>query len=125
MALLLKHVLSWSMALVSGLLLESSGIVSGAFAAGFPPKGFNAIDVLVQQAYTPLSGKRVRLITNHTGLAANGTSTIDLLFRSGVCNLVALFSPEHGIRGVLDSQVSSSMDEATRLPIYSLYGETQ
>ena len=111
------------MAVVSGLL--GSGIDSGVFAAEFPPKVLNGIDVLVQQTYAPLSGKRVGLITNHTGLAANGTSTIDLLFRSGVCNLVALFSPEHGIRGVLDSQVSSSQDEETRLPVYSLYGETQ
>src|SRR5437867_5218141 len=125
MALFFKHFLPGSMALVSGLLLEGSGIVFGVFAAEFPPKVLNGIDVLVQQEYTPLSGKRVGLITNHTGLAANGTSTIDLLFRSGVCNLVALFSPEHGIRGVLDSQVSSSMDEETRLPVYSLYGETQ
>src|SRR5919109_4679643 len=111
MALFFKHILPWFMALVSGLLLEGSGIVSGVFAAEFPPKVLNGIDVLVQQGYAPLSGKRVGLITNHTGLAADGTSTIDLLFRSGVCKLVALFSPEHGIRGVLDGKVGSSMDE--------------
>ena len=111
------------MALVSGLL--GSGIVSGVFPAEFAPRVLNGIDVLVQQGYTPLSGKRVGLITNHTGRAADGTSTIDLLFRSGVCKLVALFSPEHGIRGVVDGKVSSSMDEETGLPVYSLYGETQ
>src|SRR5213592_2804501 len=89
MALFFKHILPWSMALVSGLL--GSGIVSGVFPAEFAPRVLNGIDVLVQQGYTPLSGKRVGLITNHTGRAADGTSTIDLLFRSGVCKLVALF----------------------------------
>ena len=64
------------------------------------------------------------MITNQTGLAADGTATIDLLYKSGVCHLVALFSPEHGIRGMVDQSVSSSVDEGTGLPIYSLYGET-
>jgi len=89
------------------------------------PKVLNGIDVLRQQDFEPLSGKRVGLITNHTGLASDGTSTIDLLFHSRVCKLVALFSPEHGIRGNLDSAVRSSVDESTGLPVYSLYGETR
>jgi uncharacterized protein YbbC (DUF1343 family) len=84
----------------------------------------NGIDNLREQKYAPLAGKRVGLITNHTGLAADGSSTIDLLFKSGVCKLVALFSPEHGIRGTMDSGVQSSVDEATGLPVFSLYGET-
>jgi len=84
----------------------------------------NGIDVLREQKFAPLAGKRVALITNHTGLAADGTSTIDLLHRSNVCKLVALFSPEHGIRGTRDEKVGSSVDESTGLPVYSLYGET-
>ncbi len=88
------------------------------------PRVLNGIDVLRQQNFAPLAGKRVGLVTNHTGLAADGTSTIDLLYRSGVCKLVALFSPEHGIRGAADSKITSSTDEATGLPIHSLYGET-
>ena len=72
-----------------------------------------------------LAGKRVGLITNHTGLAADGTTTIDLLFQSKTCRLVALFSPEHGIRGTMDAKVDSSVDEATGLPIYSLYGDAK
>ena len=65
------------------------------------------------------------LVTNHTGLAADGTSTIDLLFRSKICRLVALFSPEHGIRGTMDEKVGSSVDEATGLPVHSLYGDSR
>jgi len=88
-------------------------------------KVLNGIDVLREQNFAPLTGKRVGLITNHTGLSANGTTTIDLLFESEVCKLVALFSPEHGIRGNMDTEISSSVDETTGLPIYSLYGDTK
>jgi uncharacterized protein YbbC (DUF1343 family) len=88
------------------------------------PRLLNGIDVLRRQNFAPLAGKRVGLVTNHTGLAIDGASTIDLLFRSGVCKLVALFSPEHGIRGVIDEKVTSAVDEATGLPIHSLYGAT-
>lgn len=96
------------------------------------PRVLNGIDVLREQNFAPLAGKRIGLITNQTGLAADGTSTIDLLFQSKVCKLVALFSPEHGIRGNMDSKVpssimdikiSSSVDESTSLPVYSLYGD--
>ncbi len=89
------------------------------------PRVLNGIDVLRESGFQPLAGKRVGLITNHTGLAADGTSTIDLLYRSGTCKLVFLLSPEHGIRGTMDSKVDSSVDESTSLPVYSLYGETR
>ncbi len=89
------------------------------------PRVLNGIDVLREQNFGPLAGKRVGLITNHTGLAVDGTPTIDLLHQSKVCTLVALFSPEHGIRGIVDEEVRSSVDESTGLPVYSLYGETR
>jgi uncharacterized protein YbbC (DUF1343 family) len=85
----------------------------------------SGIDVLTRDGFAPLKGKRVGLITNHTGRAANGTSTIDLLHKAPGVTLVALFSPEHGIRGILDADVPSSRDEQTGLPIHSLYGETR
>ena len=69
------------------------------------------------------SNKRVGLVTNHTGRTRGGASTIDVLFRAPDVKLVKLFSPEHGIRGVLDTTVSDSVDEATGLPIVSLYGK--
>lgn len=85
----------------------------------------NGIDVLERQGFQPLKGKRVGLITNHTGRTADGRSTIDVLFKAPDVKLVALFSPEHGIRGVKDEKVENSTDEKTGLPIFSLYGETR
>ena len=83
------------------------------------------IDVLRAEGFAILRGKRVGLVTNHTGRARDGATTIDLLHRAQEVKLVALFSPEHGIRGILDSKVPSEKDEATGLPIHSLYGETR
>ena len=83
------------------------------------------IDALRAAGFAPLRGRRVGLVTNHTGRARDGASTIDLLFAAKDVTLVALFSPEHGIRGVLDASVPSGRDETTGLPIHSLYGETR
>jgi uncharacterized protein YbbC (DUF1343 family) len=83
------------------------------------------IDVLEAQSFAPLVGKRVGLITNQTGIDRNRRSTIDLLAHAPGVKLVALFSPEHGIRGTFDARVSSTTDDATGLPVYSLYGETE
>jgi uncharacterized protein YbbC (DUF1343 family)/CubicO group peptidase (beta-lactamase class C family) len=83
------------------------------------------IDALAEEHFARLSGKRVGLLTNQTGRSRQGASTIDVLARVRTLQLVALFSPEHGIRGQLDEAVPSSRDERTGLPIYSLYGETR
>lgn len=83
------------------------------------------LDVIRANGFAPLRGKRVGLVTNHTGRARDGASAIDLLFSAKDVKLVALFSPEHGIRGVLDANVASTVDETTKLPIYSLYGEIE
>ncbi len=86
----------------------------------------NGIDVLARDNYAFLKGKRVGLITNHTGKDRSGNTTIDLLFKAPEVKLTALFSPEHGIRGALDQEkITNSTDEKTGLPIYSLYGETR
>ncbi|MBN2241807.1 MAG: DUF1343 domain-containing protein [Acidobacteria bacterium] len=101
-------------------------LLTAAAAGGdSSPEVLNGIDVLRRENFGPLAGKRVGLITNHTGLAADGTTTIDLLLQSGVCELIALFSPEHGIRGILDGRIDSSPDAVTGLPVYSLYGDTR
>jgi uncharacterized protein YbbC (DUF1343 family) len=81
------------------------------------------IDVLARDRFEPLRGLRVGLITNHTGHDRERSSTIDLLHRAGGVTLKALFSPEHGIRGVRDESVGDGVDEKTGLPVYSLYGE--
>jgi uncharacterized protein YbbC (DUF1343 family)/CubicO group peptidase (beta-lactamase class C family) len=83
------------------------------------------IDVLADGGCAPLQGKRVGLVTNHTGRTRDGRSTIDVLHSAPGVKLTALFSPEHGIRGAVDEKVGDGKDEATGLPIYSLYGETR
>ncbi|MFN2452815.1 MAG: exo-beta-N-acetylmuramidase NamZ domain-containing protein [Pyrinomonadaceae bacterium] len=85
----------------------------------------NGIDVLERNNFKELQGLRVGLITNHTGRNRAGRQTIDVLRAAKGVRLVALFSPEHGIRGVADEKVSDSKDEQTGLPIYSLYGESR
>lgn len=84
------------------------------------------IDVLAQDNFKRLDGKRVGLITNHTGVDSTGKTTIDLLHEAENVKLVALFSPEHGIRGTLDqSRIDDTVDEKTGVPVYSLYGESR
>ena len=88
-------------------------------------KVLTGIDVLERDNFKPLAGLRIGLITNHTGRDREGRKTIDVLNKAPGVKLVALFSPEHGIRGVADENVSDSKDDATGLPIYSLYGDTR
>jgi uncharacterized protein YbbC (DUF1343 family) len=84
------------------------------------------IDVLEQQNFAPLRGKRVGLITNQTGVDSQGRRTIDVLAHADGVKLVALFSPEHGIAGQLDTaNVANATDAATGLKIFSLYGDTR
>ncbi|MFN2531012.1 MAG: exo-beta-N-acetylmuramidase NamZ domain-containing protein [Pyrinomonadaceae bacterium] len=83
------------------------------------------IDVLESEHFQQLAGLRIGLVTNHTGRDHEGRQTIEVLNKAASVKLVALFSPEHGIRGVVDEKVLDSKDEATGLPIYSLYGETR
>jgi uncharacterized protein YbbC (DUF1343 family) len=85
----------------------------------------NGIDNLIAKRYAPLRGMRIGLITNHTGIDRSGNPTIDLLRSAPGVTLVALFSPEHGIRGEVDDNFSDSRDPASGLPVYSLYGETR
>ena len=89
-----------------------------------PAPVLSGIDVLRANGFAALRGKRVALLTNHTGRARDGATTIDLLHSSKELTLVRLFSPEHGIRGLLDATVPSAVDE-TGLTINSLYGETR
>jgi uncharacterized protein YbbC (DUF1343 family)/CubicO group peptidase (beta-lactamase class C family) len=88
-------------------------------------KVLTGIDVLERDKFQALAGMRIGLVTNQTGRNRAGRSTIDVLFNAPGVKLVALFSPEHGIRGAADEKVSDSKDEQTGLPIFSLYGETR
>jgi len=81
------------------------------------------IDVLLTDSLAVVRGRRVGVVTNQAGVDAQGISDVVRLQAAGV-RLVALFSPEHGFRGAADpgATVASSIDSATGLPIYSLYG---
>jgi hypothetical protein len=97
----------------------------------YPMTGFRGgkvrtgIEVLNDQKFAPLSGLRVGLITNHSGLDSEGHRTITLLYKAPGVKLVSIFVPEHGLSGKMEGRIHSTTDPATGLPIYSLYGEVK
>ncbi len=101
---------------------SGQGVTGGATGNVVP-----GIEVLLQDSLHLLTGKRVGLLTNHSGRDRRGTSTVDLLFRAPGVTLTALFGPEHGIRGVAKAgeKIRSTVDSATGVPVHSLYGDTQ
>lgn len=108
---------------VPGALPTSPGTVTPPVRAATAANVLTGLDVLVRDKFAPLRGLRLGLITNHTGIDREGRRNIDLMAKADGVTLVALFSPEHGLTGQADEKVSDSRDEATGLPIYSLYGE--
>lgn len=90
-------------------------------------KIMTGIEVLKADNFKILGGKRVGLITNPTGVDNSLKSTIDILFEAPNVNLVALYGPEHGVRGDVHAgdKVDNSTDPSTGLPVYSLYGKTR
>ena len=85
------------------------------------------IEVLESYGFEELQGKRVGLVTNPSGVDRKLRSTIDILFEAPEVNLVALFGPEHGVRGdaYAGDKVEGGKDPKTGLPVYSLYGATR
>jgi len=85
------------------------------------------IEVLRDRNFDILKGKRVGLVTNPTGVDSKLKSTIDILFEAKDVKLTALYGPEHGVRGNFSAgeHVDYYIDETTKLPVYSLYGETR
>jgi uncharacterized protein YbbC (DUF1343 family) len=101
------------LALLEGLFLQAQ-VIPG-------------IEVLEQNGFEELLGKRVGLVTNPSGVDRQLRSTIDILFEAPQVNLVALYGPEHGVRGdaYAGDHVESTRDPKTGLPVYSLYGPTR
>jgi len=99
---------------------------TGPAADGVPllPEGstLTGLDRLVADDFAPLAGRTVGLITNQTGIDSQGRRAVDLLAAAPQVKLKALFSPEHGITGLVDANVPHSRDAATGLAIWSLYG---
>jgi uncharacterized protein YbbC (DUF1343 family) len=101
-----------------------------AFTGAAPaqiPHVTTGIEALRDELFAPLKGKNVGLITNPTGVDSRLRSTIDILKSAPGVNLVALFGPEHGVRGdhAAGDRVDSYTDKETGLPVYSLYGKTR
>jgi uncharacterized protein YbbC (DUF1343 family) len=113
----------------TAMLVAIAGSVACASAqtSDAPSGVVPGVEVLLSDSTHLIRGKRVGLITNHSGRDRRGTSTIDLLFKTPGVRLTALFGPEHGLRGVAKAGevVASTTDSATGVPIYSLFGETQ
>lgn len=85
------------------------------------------IEVLQDRGFEGLKGKRVGLVTNPSGVDRYLNSTVDILYNAPGVELVALYGPEHGVRGDVyaGGKVTDTKDAATGLPVYSLYGSTR
>lgn len=103
--------------------MVSASTLPAQSPAGIVP----GIDVLLSDSIHLIKGKRVGLLTNHTGVDRQGVSTVDRLFKTPGVNLTALFGPEHGIRGEAKAgeKMYNSVDFATGIKVYSLYGDVQ
>ncbi len=102
---------------------DASASATDAKAASTVETG---IDVLVRDNFRQLAGRRIGLITNHTGRAQDGRSTAALLQAAEQVDLTTLFSPEHGFEGKLDiAKIGDTQDATTGLKVHSLYGSTR
>lgn len=81
--------------------------------------------LLTPEYFSLIQGKRVGLVTNHTGLLPDGRHLVDVLFKHPEVKLTVLFGPEHGIRGDADEHVADGKDQVTGLPVISLYGKVR
>ena len=106
------------------IILSFLFLLAGSMSA---QRVMTGLEVLKKDNFKILEGKRVGLITNPTGVDNSLKSTIDVLFEAPNVNLVALFGPEHGVRGNVHAgdTVVNSFDATTGLPVISLYGKTR
>ena len=120
----------------TGAQVQIKGIreeqVNEAEAAGEKPISdpidvATGIDILVRNDFDILKGRRVGVITNHTGMTKNGVHIVDALYKAENVQLTAIFGPEHGIRGIEPDgkAIDSTVDPASGVNIYSLYGKTR
>ena len=109
---------------IKGIFLSILLIFTASVSAANVQTG---IEVLRADGFKLLEGKRVGLTTNPTGVDSNLKSTIDILWEAENVNLVALYGPEHGVRGNVHAGdvVDNEVDKKTGLKMYSLYGKTK
>jgi uncharacterized protein YbbC (DUF1343 family) len=121
--------------LLVGVLIPGGGCSAPEAGTGEAPASENTpstpvrpgIDVLLADSLHLVADRRAGLVTNHTGIDYAGRPSIDRLHEDSLVELVALFSPEHGIRGTAEAGelVDHEIDARTGLPVHSLYGETR
>lgn len=114
------------MRIVAAALLLLAANACAQAPRGIAPAVIPGVEALAASTPPALRGKRVGLITNQSGIDRTRRSTIDIMTQARDYRLVALFSPEHGIRGTAQdgAQIASGRDERSGLPVYSLYGAT-
>ncbi len=112
-----------SLALLAVFAMSVTSLPAQSRAGNVVP----GIEVLLSDSMHLIRGKRVGLLTNHSGRDRKGTSTIDLLFNAPGVKLTALYGPEHGIRGDAKAgeKISSGVDAKTGVKVYSLYGAVE
>ena len=119
----------WYLSAPGGLRLGTTSFLPSGNSTAFRQSDsvLPGIDVLLRDSLHLVQGKRLGLITNQSGVDAQGVSTIDRLAHLPLARLVALFAPEHGIRGAAapGAAVADTSDALTGLPIYSLYGASR
>ena len=120
-----KYILSAAVALMT--LAACSNNSQTTTTTSNEPKVKPGIEVLRDNGFAQLQGKRVGLITNPSGVDNGLKSTIDILHEAPGVTLTALYSPEHGVRGDVHAgdHVDNAVDPATGVPVYSIYGKTQ
>lgn len=109
------------------LFICLAALLSSGTACVAEPVVKTGIEVLRDRGFEGLQGRRVGLVTNPSGVDRHLNSTIDILYNAQGVELVALYGPEHGVRGDVyaGGKVSDTVDAATGLPVYSLYGSTR
>ena len=109
------------------LFISLAALLSSGTACVAEPVVKTGVEVLRDRGFEGLVGRRVGLVTNPSGVDRHLNSTVDILFNAPGVELVALYGPEHGVRGDVyaGGKVSDAVDEATGLPVHSLYGSTR
>ena len=108
------------------ICLASCSTVTPSSSAAAENRVVIGIERLLTPEFLPLiQGKRVAVLTNHTGVMPDKSHIVDVLAARADVKLVKIFSPEHGIRGEADTHVSDDVDRKTGLKAISLYGQVR
>lgn len=112
---------------LSLVVVGLSAVVAQAAGGIFGTNVKTGIEVLKSHKFKELEGKKIGLVTNPSGVDNNLVSTIDILNEAKNVKLMALYGPEHGVRGNVyaGAKVENTLDEKTGIPVYSLYGKTR